>query len=72
MTSRTFQFPAAMADELKKVPGVRQVDSVRLIIIDYQNAAPILISIEADQYLRRSQPIMEQGRVEDLLPGLQG
>ena len=72
MTSRTFQFPAAMADELKKVPGVRQVDSVRLIIIDYQNAAPILISIEADQYLRRSRPIMEQGRVEDLLPGLQG
>jgi putative ABC transport system permease protein len=71
MTSRTFQFPAEMADELKKVPGVRQVDSVRLIIIDYQDAAPILISIEADQYLRRSRPMMEQGRLEDLLPGLQ-
>jgi putative ABC transport system permease protein len=72
LTSRNFQFPAEMADELKKVPGVRQVDSLRLIIIDYQTGAPLLVSIEIDQYLRRGQPLMEEGRVDDLLSGMRG
>ena len=72
ITARTFQFPAEMGDELKKVPGVRQVDSVRILIVDFENTAPMLVSIEMDQYLRRGTPLMEDGRVEDLLPGMQG
>lgn len=72
ITARTFQFPAEMGEELKKVPGVRQVDSVRILIVDFENTAPVLVSIEIDQYLRRGNPLMEDGRLEDLLPGMLG
>ena len=72
LTARTFQFPEEMGEALRKIPGVRQVDSVRILILDYKDAAPMLISIEMDQYLRRGKPLMEEGRVEDLLPGMLG
>src|SRR5439155_15783963 len=72
LSARTFQFPAAVGEELKKVPGVRQVDSVRLLILDYGGGAPLLASIEMEQYLRRGRPLMEEGRIEDLLPGMLG
>ncbi len=72
LTARNFQFPASVAAELQKVPGVRQVDSVRIITIDYNGKSPLLVSVEMDQYLRRSTPILEDGRVEDLLSGMPG
>jgi putative ABC transport system permease protein len=72
LVARVFQFPASMAEELKKVPGVQQVDSVRLITLDYNGRAPLLISIELEQYLRRCMVMMEQGRVEDLVPEMAG
>jgi putative ABC transport system permease protein len=72
LTARTFQFPASVGDELKKVPGVRQVDYVRLLTIEYNEKSPLLVSIEVDQWLRRSTPLMEEGRVGDLLPGMLG
>jgi putative ABC transport system permease protein len=72
LSARTFQFPAAVGEELKKVPGVRQVDSVRLLILGYGGGAPLLASIEMEQYLRRGRPLMEDGRIEGLLPGMLG
>ncbi len=72
LTVRNFQFPASMAADLKDVPGVRQVDSVRILNIDFKGKAPLLVSVEMDQYLRRSAPIMEEGRLGDLLPGMIG
>jgi putative ABC transport system permease protein len=72
LTARTFQFPAEMGDELKKIPGVRQVDAVRMIAVDYEKTTPLLRSIEIDQYLRRATPIMVEGRVSDLIPGMLG
>jgi putative ABC transport system permease protein len=72
LTARTFQFPASVGDELKKVPGVRQVDYVRILTLEYNGRSPLLVSIEVDQWLRRSTPLMEEGRVGDLLPGMLG
>ncbi len=70
LTVRNFQFPAEMGTKLQNVPGVRQVDAVRIIKLDYAAATPLLVSIEMDQYLHRSTPIMEEGDVEDILPAL--
>jgi len=72
LSARNFQFPASMAGELKQVEGVRQVDSVRILNIEFNDKAPLLVSVETDQYLRRSTPIMEEGRVDDLLTGMMG
>jgi putative ABC transport system permease protein len=72
ITVRTFQFPASVGEELKKVPGIRQVDSVRMFDIEYGNGMPLLGSIEIDQWMRRSTPLMDEGRVEDLVPGMSG
>lgn len=72
LTTPTFQFPAEIGDELKKIPGVRQVDAFRMIVLDYNNTAPLLMSIEMDQYLHRATPIMEEGRLQDLLAGMLG
>lgn len=70
MTSRTFQFPDEMGEELRRMPGVRQVDSLRIITLNYETRSPILMSIEIDQYLRRARPILEQGRIADLVPAM--
>ncbi len=72
LTVRSLHFPGSLAVELGQVPGVRQVDSVRLLNIDFNGKAPLLVSVEMDQYLSRSTPIMEAGSVEDLLPGMLG
>jgi putative ABC transport system permease protein len=72
ITVRTFQFPASMGDELKRIPGIRQVDCLRMLDVDYENNSPLLESIEIDQYLRRSTPLMEEGRIEDLVPAMKG
>jgi putative ABC transport system permease protein len=72
ITVRTFQFPASVGEELKKIPGIRQVDAVRLLDVAYGNSMPLLFSIEIGQYLRRSTPPMEDGNVEDLTPLMSG
>jgi len=72
LSARTFQFPASFGDELRQVPGVRQVDSVRILILNYRGTAPMLVSIEIEQYLRRGQPLLEQGRLRDLAPAMSG
>ncbi len=72
ITVRTFQFPASVGDELKKVPGVRQVDAVRMIDFDYQGKTPLLVSIEVDQWLRRCTPLMEEGNLKDIVPEMAG
>jgi putative ABC transport system permease protein len=72
LIGRPFQFPEAMGEELKKVPGVRQVDAFRMILVDYDNSTPMLLSIEMAQYLSQSTPLMQEGRVEDLLPAMHG
>jgi putative ABC transport system permease protein len=61
-----------MAEELKKVPGVRQVDSVRMFDIEYNGSMPLLGSLEINQWIRRSKPIMDEGRLGDLVPGMSG
>lgn len=70
LMTRTFQFPEDLRDELEKIPGVRQVDALRIIALNVGRRAPLLVSVEIDQYLRRSTPILEEGRLEDLLPGM--
>ncbi len=72
ITVRTFQFPASMGAELKKIPGVGQVDSVRMLDIDYGKSRPLLDSLEVEQYLRRAAPEMEDGSLEDLVPRMSG
>jgi putative ABC transport system permease protein len=67
ITVRTFQFPPSVGEELKRTPGVRQVDAVRMLEIAYGNSMPLLFSIEIDQYLRRCSPVMEDGSVEGLV-----
>jgi len=72
ITVRNFQFPASVGDELRAVPGVRQVDAVRLVNIDFEGKSPLLCSIEMNQFLARSAPVMEEGSVADLLPLMAG
>jgi putative ABC transport system permease protein len=48
------------------------VDSVRIIILDYKETAPMLISIEIEQYLRRGKPLLEEGRLEEISAGMAG
>jgi putative ABC transport system permease protein len=70
--ARTFQLPSEMGEALKQIPGVRQVDGVRMTTIEYEHSAPLLLATEMEQYLRRATPLMEEGRVDDLLPGMLG
>jgi putative ABC transport system permease protein len=72
ITVRTFQFPPSVGEELKKMPGVRQVDAVRMLEISYGQSMPLLFSIEIDQYLRRCRPVMEAGSVEGLAQRISG
>jgi putative ABC transport system permease protein len=72
ITVRNFQLPATVGEELKGIPGIRQVDAVRIVKLDYSGRQPLLISIEMDQFLRRSTVLLEEGHLEDLLPGMQG
>jgi putative ABC transport system permease protein len=72
LTARVFQFPSSVGEALKGVPGVRQVDPVRLFNIEYDGRLPLLVSLPIDQFLRRSTPMMAEGRVEDLVPGMMG
>jgi putative ABC transport system permease protein len=72
ITVRNFQLPASVGEELKVIPGIRQVDAVRILKLDFNGRQPLLISIEMDQFLRRSTVLLEDGRVEDLLPGMLG
>jgi putative ABC transport system permease protein len=72
LIGRAFQLPEAMREELQQIPGVRQVDAFRMIKVDFNNSTPLLLAIEMEQYLRYSTPLMEAGRVQDLLPAMQG
>jgi putative ABC transport system permease protein len=72
LTARTFQFPASLGEELKEVPGVRQVDSLRMREIEYHSRTPLLVSIELNQWLRRSTPLLDEGRIDDLIPAMVG
>jgi putative ABC transport system permease protein len=72
LTARTFQFPASLGEELKEVPGVRQVDSLRMLEIEYHERKPLLVSIEVNQWLRRSTPLLDEGRIDDLIPSMLG
>jgi putative ABC transport system permease protein len=70
ITVRTFQLPPSVGEELKRIPGVRQVDFLRMLDIEYGGGMPLLESIEIDQWVRRCTPLMEEGRVKDLVPGM--
>jgi putative ABC transport system permease protein len=69
---QNFQFPGSMAADLKSIPGIRQVDSVRVIQVPLERGMPQLMSIEIDQWLERARPLMDEGRVEELLPVMAG
>lgn len=66
LTARAYQFPATIAQELKEVPGVRQVDSLRVVNIPYLDKSPLLMSIEIDQWLQHNRPMLEDGNIVDL------
>jgi putative ABC transport system permease protein len=70
LMARTFTFPEEMGEELRKVPGVRQVDALRMVALAGETRPPLLLSLEIDQYLARSTPILQQGRLQDLVPSM--
>ena len=70
LAARSTTFPEAMQTELEAVPGVEQVELLRIITLAYRGGAPLLMSLEMEKYLRRASPILEEGRLADLVPGM--
>lgn len=54
LTDRSFQFPAGLADTLRGVEGVDEVQSVRSQRISYKQALVMLIAVEARSIGRRA------------------
>ncbi len=61
LASRVIHFPASMRTELSKIPGVRQVDSVRLLNHDYRGNPILIFSVEMSQFFRRATFIIKEG-----------
>ncbi|HEY3128728.1 MAG TPA: FtsX-like permease family protein [Acidobacteriota bacterium] len=64
LASRVVHFPASMKSALAGIPGVRQVDSVRLINHDYRGNPILIFSIEMPQFFRRARFILKEGDKE--------
>jgi putative ABC transport system permease protein len=47
LTERNFRFPPALGDQLRKIPGVADVQQVRTHRIDYKGAPVMIVAVEA-------------------------
>ncbi|HEY2931411.1 MAG TPA: FtsX-like permease family protein [Acidobacteriota bacterium] len=72
LASRVFHFPPAMAADLAAVPGVRQVDSVRILNHDYRGNPVLLFSIEMSHFFRRASFILKEGNAGTIERALTG
>jgi putative ABC transport system permease protein len=70
LMSRPFPFPEELGEQLRRIPGVRQVDSLRVVSLDYDRRAPLLLSLEIDQYLERAKPLLEEGDSDSLVASM--
>ncbi|MBI3940472.1 MAG: ABC transporter permease [Acidobacteria bacterium] len=66
LTSRIFHFPASMRAEIASIPGIRQVDSVRIINHDYRGSPIMIFSVEMESYFRRAAFILQEGDRQDV------
>jgi putative ABC transport system permease protein len=43
-----------------------------MLEIEYHERKPLLVSIEVNQWLRRSKPLLDEGRIDELIPSMVG
>jgi putative ABC transport system permease protein len=61
LTEHSYRFPPQLAERLKAVPGVRQVDCVRSARETFRGQGILVISIEMEQFYRRASQIVVDG-----------
>lgn len=66
ITQRSFLFPAGMGDELRRVPGVEEVQAVRTVRIVYQGTPVMLVAANVEALARRVKLRVIEGERESM------
>lgn len=70
LTSRNFQFPASLGTEIAAIAGVRQVDPVRILNMEYRGGPVMVVSLPIDMFFGRSTIIPVEGSRDEIRGGL--
>ena len=66
LTNRGFRFPASMADGLRQIEGVAEVQPVRSARVNFRGSPVLLVSLEIDGWIRRAWRPAVQGDTETM------
>jgi putative ABC transport system permease protein len=54
LSTRTYHFPDSMLDGLRRIPGIAEVQPVRIVRIDFRGKPVMLVSIDSESIARRT------------------
>ena len=54
LSARTYRFPDSMLDGLRRIPGIAEVQPVRIVRIDFRGKPVMLVGIDAESIARRT------------------
>ncbi len=54
IATRTFHFPESMADGLRRIPGIAEVQPVRIVRIDFGGSPVMLVAVDSASIARRT------------------
>jgi putative ABC transport system permease protein len=54
LSTRTYHFPDSMLDGLRRIPGIAEVQPVRIVRIDFRGKPVMLVGIDAESIARRT------------------
>jgi len=54
ISSRTFHFPGSMGDGLRQIPGIAEVQPVRIVRINFRGSPVMLVAIDSASIARRT------------------
>lgn len=64
---RTLKIPREIADEVRTLPGVQDLYSLRIMNTEVQGSIAMLITFDLTTYAKHIRPILTEGRLEEVL-----
>src|ERR1019366_439733 len=68
LTERSYRFPPSIGDQLRALPGIAEVQSVRIARIIYRNRPIMLTAVKVESLQRRIKPPIVFGNAGDMYP----
>ncbi|MBI4876609.1 MAG: FtsX-like permease family protein [Acidobacteria bacterium] len=65
-TTRSFRFPAAMGEDLKKIDGIAEVQRVRTVRVEFRGSPVMIISAEVEGLGRRAPRPAVEGNTREM------